>query len=59
MSLLEFSWNLHQDGEIDSLEEQVKQLKQNMEIACKWINYLSSELEKLKDEQRRTESKTF
>jgi hypothetical protein len=52
-------WDVAQDGHIQTLEEQVEELRHNMEIACMWINHLNIELEKLKNEQRRTKSETL
>lgn len=59
MSVLNFVWDVAQDGQIQTLEEQVEELRHNMEIACMWINHLNKELEKLKNEQRRTKSETL
>jgi len=59
MSVLGFIWDVSQDGQISTLEEQVEELRHNMEVACKWIIFLNEELEKLKNEQRRTKSETL
>lgn len=59
MGAYDFMMNAFQEGKIHNLEQEVQQLKKTVEMTCKWINYLNAELEKLKDEQRRTENQTI
>jgi predicted RNase H-like nuclease (RuvC/YqgF family) len=47
MSLFDYTWNLHQSGEIDKLDERVDALEKNMETAKAWIEYLEGELKKI------------
>jgi septal ring factor EnvC (AmiA/AmiB activator) len=59
MGAYNFMVDAFQEGRIHDLEQEVKQLKKTVEVTCKWINYLNAELEKLKDEQRRTKNQTI
>lgn len=51
MGWLDFTINAIQAGEIDNLEEEVKQLKADMETAKAWIEYLNAEIKWLRDGQ--------
>ena len=51
MSVLGFIWDVSQDGQISELEDRIKSLEKDLNIAKEWIEYLNNELEKLKNEQ--------
>ena len=46
MSALEFIWDASQEGRISELEDQVKELQEQMAMAARWINYLREENER-------------
>jgi len=46
MSALEFIWDASQEGRISELEDQVKELQEQMAMAARWINYLREEHER-------------
>jgi len=46
MSALEFIWDASQEGRISDLEDQVKELQEQMAMAARWINYLREENER-------------
>lgn len=50
MSAYNFWWNAVQANEIDTLEQQVEQLRKEMDTARAWIEYLHGELQKVKND---------
>lgn len=51
MSALGFMWDAIQSSEIERLNERLTKLEEDMGIAREWIDYLSSELNKVKKDQ--------
>lgn len=43
MSLYDFWWNTVQAGQIDDVNEEVKELKKRVEVLEDWIRYLTEE----------------
>lgn len=51
MGALDFTWNMHQSGQIDKLDEKVEALEKDMETARAWIEYLTKRIEELENER--------
>jgi len=48
VGLYDFLWNTAQEGQINDLQDEVKQLQEKVAILKDWIDYLERELEELK-----------
>ena len=46
MGALDFTWNMHQSGQIDDLDEKVEALEKDMATARAWVEYLNERLTK-------------
>ena len=52
MGVFDYTWNMIQSDQIDSIEDKMEALEKNLETARLWIEHLTKRIEKLENEQK-------